>query len=128
MYKYLIKKENKGKKKPHCAFKPLLELKRQNGSFTFYTDYTANLKIPIATQCLDKKNTFLGNSFTPVSMLCLFTPAQKQDVLQLFSLKSWDLPWSKKQDDISREVPECDCVTKMGAGLLGRAFPSIRSF
>lgn len=52
LYKQLVKKKLK---KPHCAFK----LKIQNGSFT-YTDCTANLKIPIATEMfrLKKPPTF----------------------------------------------------------------------
>lgn len=48
MHKYLVKKEKQIKKKPHHAAKPVLNLKRQNDNFTFYTVYIANLKIPIA--------------------------------------------------------------------------------
>lgn len=127
LYKYLLKNKIK-KKKPYCAVKPVLKLKRENGSFTFYTDYTANLKIPIAIAMFRWKITFLGNSIVAVSVLYPFTPAQKHLVSQLLSLKSRDLPWSKQQDDISTEVLECDCATKMGTGLLGRALPSVSGF
>lgn len=85
-------------------------------------------KYLLPLKCLDKKNTFLCNSSTAVSMLCSFTPAQKPFISQLSSLKSQDLPWSKEQDDISREAPAPDSGTKMGAEPLGRPLLSISCF
>lgn len=62
----------------HAVDAPMLKLKRQNGSFTFYTDYIANLKEPIAIAIfrLKKTQTFLGDSFAAVSMLYPFTLKQ----------------------------------------------------